>query len=217
MPATEKRAKSPVHPLFDRHPKYQWTGKLPDLFKRLMKDAPKPETKGFAWRVLRGGALVGIRIHPEYLRPELKIARQEPADTPEKQAKFNTEVGIFLNHFKVHAVDGSEPAETDGSDWLILPNEPEDEGKAVARFLQLRKGETEPGKALCHPCREAGVAKTVIWFPGGGVMQRCTPHAFQAGKEWTMEVLARLEGPQEPEVQVIDLMKALTDSLKGKG
>lgn len=195
MSATAEKKAPAAHPLFVQHPKNQWTGALDKLFPKLMTEARKPSTLGYAWRILRGGALVGIRIHPKHLRPELKVARQEPADTPEKAAKFAAEVGIFLNHFGLHAVDGSEPAETDSADWLIMPNEPDDEGKAVARFLQLRKGETSPGKALCHPCRQAGVATRMEWFPGGGVTgQNCTGHAFQTGRERSTEVLAKRRG-----------------------
>lgn len=180
-----------THPLFDRYPDHQWTGDLPGLFKRLLKEAPDTNGSAFAWRVLPRGAVVGVRIHPQHLRPELKIARSEAPTTPDGWARWEHEVGTFLKQFGITPVLNGEPA-PDDKGWMPLPPPAEDEGKAAARFLQLRKGETSPGKARCHPCHEAGVARPIEWFPGGGVTgQNCMGHAFQTGREYAERVLAR--------------------------
>lgn len=186
-----------AHPMFLQAPRsHRWAESLPDLYATLEAEAKgrekptRPERdfdRDFAWRVLRGGAVVGLRIRYDLdYRTELRIARAGEIETDDQQTKWDREVATFLKHFRINVVDGTEPADEEHNDWGEMPLTTHDDGKAVARFIQLRTGEVAPGKAVCHPCREAGVAKPAPWFPGGGIKgQNCNAHAFQEGRRHT--------------------------------
>lgn len=189
MPVTAEQ--HAPHPLFEKYASRQWTGSLPDLFQRLKKEARETKDGGFAWRVLPRGAVVGMRLVD--LRHELRIARSERTTTPDQERKFDRECQVFVEHFGMAVLDGTEPAPDLTGYWFQMPPHGDDHLKTARRWRELRKGETEPGKALCGPCREAGVATPTSWKPGAGVMgQACMSHAFQAGKEYAREVLERL-------------------------
>ena len=197
---------SKTHAVFNNAPAAKrWTGKLADLFPTLLTEvrqagpaghAERSVDRDFRWRVLPGGAVVGLRSRHDpdmHGRLELRIARAAAPETEEQQGMWDREVATFLKHFGVNAVDGTEPAESDHNDWLVLPPNPNDKGKAAARFLQLRKGETSPGKAVCHPCRAAGVATPILWDPQAGLTgQRCNQHRFEEGRKYSEEIRQRL-------------------------
>lgn len=183
------------HPLFESvHPSHRYRGKLEHLLTFLRKDAyrlaqaagerEREQDKDFAWVVLRGGAIVGLRIRGDMdMRKELRIARQQRPETAEAKKKWNAEIMTFLKHFQIVPLDGDDPS--DGTGWLWLDPNPNDErkGVAAARFLQLRAGEIRPEQARCYGClQDTGEVKVVEWFPGGGIEgQACREHAMRRG------------------------------------
>lgn len=197
----------PDHPLFERvHPSRRYTGKLEHLLAFLRKDAyriaqaagrrERIEDKDFAWVVLRGGAIVGLRVRGDMdMRKEIRIARERRPETPESKKKWNAEVGTFLKHFGITALDGDEPS--DGTGWLWLDPHPNDErkGAAAARFLELRAGEIRPGEARCYGClTDTGEIRKIPWFAGGGIEgQACQDHALRAGRARDADVQQKLE------------------------
>jgi len=173
------------HPLFEKHPTHQWVGPLVKLLPALRKlayeigpektDDDRNADTDWAWKVLRGGAVVSYRIRSDmHMRGEIRIARAEPL---KNEAKWMAEVRTFVKHFELTMVDGTEPAKDITTFMLQRPNV-RDRQKTAVRFIQLRVGEVSPGRALCYACRQADRTVEIQWWPAGGVEgQRCEPCA----------------------------------------
>lgn len=89
-----------THPDFDAAPEeLRWTGRLPELFEALRHQAY--ELKGEeAWRILPGGAGVGLRILPETFTKQLRIVRRLRKAFSDKSATaWHTEIRTFLEQF----------------------------------------------------------------------------------------------------------------------
>lgn len=183
------------HPLYLRVSEARrWNGPLSELLPVLRSEAWKlgahstdtdrEADRDWAWRVLPGGAIVGLRVRGDlWMRREIRIARQERPEGERAAAAWEREVSTFLEHFGIRALDGQTPAGRNG--WLRQPRHPNDEAKGVAavRFLELRAGEIRPGRAFCYDCvQETGQCVVVEWTAGGGIDgQRCMRHATAAG------------------------------------
>ena len=75
----------------------QYTGILADLFPLLSAEAERM-SGAWAWRVLRSGAVVSMRI-TEHGRRRLRIARREKPKTEKGEVMWNAELRTFLKHF----------------------------------------------------------------------------------------------------------------------
>ncbi len=145
------------------------------LYDALRHRAGLGETGG-AWvhQMLPGGALFALRRQEGAVRLELRIARQHEPLTDTGRERWATEIETFLKHFRITPVDGMRPCEDAGRFWLVIPNQPSDEGKAVVRLLELRIGEVEPGRAICHACHDLmGRTRFIDHQPGGPKSQLC--------------------------------------------
>ena len=183
-----------VHPLFASvSPARRFAGELGGLFPLLDTESKPTRTTpaeleadtGWAWRVLPRGAVVAMRRrHDLWGRRELRLARAEAPDSPEGWARWEKEVAVFLSSFGMAAMDGETPCEREGVDFYRVRNEPRDDGKAAARFQELRRGEVKPGRSICWDCREeTGELVEVEWQPAAAARgQRCAHHAMEAGK-----------------------------------
>lgn len=181
---------SEPHSLFLQVPEWRrWTGPLEELLGAIRHDAyqlaqdateeDRAQDRDFAWRVLRRGAVVALRIRgDESFRREIRIARAEPlAD----RARWLLEVGIFVREFGLKMLDGSTPADERGRCFVEIPPTARDEGKTAIRLLELFEGETLPGAGRCYRCWNLkGEHVSVAYVVGQGVHQACTEHAWAA-------------------------------------
>lgn len=184
------------HPLYlqvaDSH---RWDRPLGDLLRTLRPrawklgagatDGDREADRDWAWVVLPGGAVVGLRIRGDlWMRWELRIARQERPEGERAEAAWEREVETFLRYFGIRPLDGQSPADPDG--WWRQPVHPRDveRGVAAVRLLELRPGEIRPGLARCHDCLlETGEIRVIEWAPGVSYKgQRCMGHATAAGR-----------------------------------
>lgn len=178
-----------THPAFEKaKPERRWTGKLPELWEVLRREAwqigatatpvMRQADGDFSWRILPGGAVVGMRMRDDLgaLRREIRLCRNEPLEKPEKWA---LEVGTFLRLFGLRELDGTTPADERGVCWVRVPSDgPRDAGKTVARFVELLPGEITPEAARCHRCHLAGRLVVVEYRPGDAIAgQHCIEHA----------------------------------------
>jgi hypothetical protein len=180
----------------------RWISSLQALFMELTKrvKAQDPFTKEDleadrwpVWFVLPGGAFVAMRRRDDLDgRKELRIARRAPADTPEKQGKWESEVSTFLKHFVITPLDGDTCARTMGKEWLRQELEELDEGKAAARFIELKWGESHPGKTLCMDCSEG-----IPWNASYGPRNRCLKCGIAAGREEARDLAEKRSGQAE--------------------
>ncbi len=91
-----------VHPDFEKAaPGRRWTGSLAALRRQLEHEAivnaaspDAPGSKGFAWRILRGGASVGMRLIRGRL--ELRVARSERPSVGQLGA-WERELAVFVD------------------------------------------------------------------------------------------------------------------------
>lgn len=174
-----------------------WKGRLDALYVTIAREARSSrvttqelvDDRGWFWRILPHGAVVGIRRRPDLDkgptdRLELRLAR--PGELlPENEDRWETEVRTFLKHFQIRATDGTYPAEVPGIDWLRIEPQARDAGKTVARFLSLLPGEIRPGKARCYDCAnlDVPVHTEIEWSPSFGVRgQACHQHALERGR-----------------------------------
>lgn len=185
----------------------RWNSSLPSLFMELTKRTKEQERlteedleadRWPVWFVLPGGAFVAMRRRDDLDgRKELRLARRAPADTPEKQGKWENEVATFLKKFVITPLDGSEAATTMGKHWLREEPRELDEGKAAARLIELRWGENRPDHTLCADCE-----KELAWNPAFGPRNRCTPCGIAFGEKQTEELRRRREGEPQGELGV---------------
>jgi len=134
---------STTHPAFERAPEeHRWSGTLDELWPVLRKQAYEiaaatpPGQERWAWFVLPRGALVALRIRPDF-RKELRIARGERPDTADAKLRWEREIETFLKHF--------------GCERWQRVDEPESRGVA-ARFIQLYSNEHAVGLSRCADC-----------------------------------------------------------------
>lgn len=162
---------SAVAPEFEAAPpERQWTGKLEGLLDALKREAYQAVGKP-AWKILPRGAVVQMRITDD-MRKEVRIARKLPLESDEQRKRWEAELAVFCTHLGLEVGAGK---------WHQTRPDP---GKAEAYLIQLRGGETEPGKALCHRCALEGERTVVAWWPAGEVEgQNCPGHALEAGTE----------------------------------
>lgn len=192
----------------DFHPAFQqanetrrWTGPLAELLPALRPEAYRLAGSdkmpgAWAWRVLPHGAAVSLRIRPDMdFRREIRIARADRPATEEGLKRWERELETFCRHFGITVLDGETPATSSLGCFHRLSEAPEDStrGGIAARFLELRLGETQPGKARCHRCATEGRAVAVIWFPGAGLRQLCDLHAGEESQREIADVLQRRE------------------------
>lgn len=128
---------------FEQAPEeHRWAGTLEELWPVLRKEAYRlaPETppgqERWAWFVLPRGALVALRIRPDF-RKELRIARGERPDTADAKLRWEREIETFLKHF------GCER-------WQRI-DEQASRGVAV-RFVELYSNEHAVNRARCTAC-----------------------------------------------------------------
>lgn len=90
----------PIHPDFEAAPEeLRWSGRLPELFETLRHQAYKLKGEE-AWRILPGGAGVGLRILPETFTKQLRIVRRLRKAFSDKSATaWHTEIRTFLEQF----------------------------------------------------------------------------------------------------------------------
>lgn len=186
-----------IHPAYEKAgPNRRWGGRLAELLPALRPEAWKlgaEETSGagrWAWRILPGGAVVSLRIRGDMdLRRELRISRQERPETDEAKRRWEQELATFLKHFELTEISKT-PAPSATGYFCRLDPDPEDEarGGIAVRWIELRKGETTPGKGVCYRCREAGRAVAVEWIPQAGLSQMCN---FHIGEETRAATKAR--------------------------
>lgn len=186
-----------IHPAYQQAGEHRrWGGRLAELLPALRPEAwklgadEKTAAGRWAWRVLPGGAVVSLRIRGDMdLRRELRISRGERPETEAARGRWEQELSTFLKHFGVTEVSKT-PATAPGGFFCRLPADPKDteRGGVAVRWIELRKGETSPGKALCYRCREAGRAVAVEWFPPAGLSQVCN---FHIGEETRAAAEAR--------------------------
>lgn len=194
------KAASPLYSAMP--PARRYSGELGGLWHVLNLEAKQERTTGqevredlgWHWRVLPRGAVVALRRRGDlWGRRELRIARAEAPDSPKGWERWEKEVAVFLDKFGLTPMDGETPCTTPGEEWFRVRNEPRDEGKAAARFQELREAEVKPGRAICHDClTETGEIHEIEWFPmARREGQRCNDHALAAGR--------RLLGATQPE------------------
>lgn len=184
------------HPSFKAVPAHRrWLGlRLDALFLKLQEEAkadrPTPELlaedKGWSWRMLRRGAVVALRHRPDlYDRLELRLARVDAPTDARGWKAWDREVDTFLGKFGIRKLGGKKPCRHVHRDWYIVRDEPRDEGKATARLMELRKGETKPGKARCYRCWEEDEAFVELeWAPVTDERgQLCGKHRLTSGRE----------------------------------
>ena len=178
----------PNHPLFEKAGAAQWTAPLSELLPELRRrafriakvktDEDRKTDKDWAWIVLPRGAVISARIRGDMdFRTELRIARADPITDEKQQAKWDHEVGVFLKHFSVIGTDGTVTCEKNGREYMEQPRHANDTGKTATRFIELRLGEVQPGKASCRDCEREGRLTIITWWPMGGVdKQECDSH-----------------------------------------
>lgn len=192
------------HPLYLQVSEaHRWAGPLSELLPALRPRAWKlaarcneqdrAADRDWAWVVLPGGAIVGLRIRGELgMRHEVRIARQEKPEGERATAAWEREVATFLKHFGIVELDGETPAGPDRC-WWRQPPHPNDVAKGVAavRFIRLLHGEIRPGVARCHDCLlETGEIHEIEWMPGARIEgQRCMNHATAAGRRYVEQRL----------------------------
>lgn len=181
---------------------HRWSGPLSELLPALRPRAWKlgatcdeedrRADRDWAWVVLPGGAIVGLRIRGDlWMRREIRIARQEKPEGERAEAAWEREIATFLRCFGIRPLDGETPAGPDGW-WRQAPHIADQaKGVAAVRLLELREGEIRPGWALCHDClHTTGEMRAVEWMPGARIDgQRCSEHAVAAGRHYTQRVL----------------------------
>lgn len=197
-----------LHPAYQRAAEQRkWGGRLAELLPALRPEAwrlgadEKTSAGRWAWRVLPGGAVVSLRIRGDMdVRRELRISRQERPETDEARERWERELQTFLRHFGVTEVDARTPAPAPTGYFVRLPPDPEDEarGGIAVRWIELRIGETSPGKGLCYRCREAGRTVAVEWFPPAARLQMCNYHI---GEETRAAAAARRAQKQQRAAQ----------------
>lgn len=191
------------HPLYLQVSEaHRWAGPLSELLPALRPRAWKlaarcneqdrAADRDWAWVVLPGGAIVGLRIRGELgMRHEVRIARQEKPEAERATAAWEREVATFLRHFGIVELDGETPADPEG--WWREPPHRNDVAKGIAavRLIQLRAGEIRPGVARCHDCLlETGEIHEIEWMPGARIEgQRCMNHATAAGRRYVEQRL----------------------------
>jgi len=133
---------SATHPAFEQAPEsHRWAGPLEELWSVLRKEAYRiaPDTPAgqerWAWFVLPRGALVALRIRPDF-RKELRIARGERPETADAWLRCEREIETFLEHF--------------GGRWQRV-DEQASRGVAV-RFVELYSNEHAVNRARCTAC-----------------------------------------------------------------
>lgn len=96
------------HPEFDAAPEERrWTKPLNELVEPLRKEAYALKGDGWAWVVLPRGAVVALRILPDF-RKQIRIMRRGM----KKPERFLAEIGTFLEHLGIRsweATDGALP------------------------------------------------------------------------------------------------------------
>lgn len=192
-----------VHPLYTQVPaEKRYGGKLADLLPLLRREltelagrltqAPATDDPWPVWRCLPTGAVVALRVREsEEMRREIRIARGETLTNDAQRAKWDAEVATFARHFGITLLDGETPAPDFANYYVRQDPHPRDAGKTAVRLIELRKGETVPGKGLCHPCLKQGRRVAVTWFPPAGLHQLCTVHIAETSRAYVQGVLQR--------------------------
>lgn len=163
-------------PAFERAPKERrYTGKLSDLFAVLKHEAfvkaqdADSADNPWAWRVLPGGAFVGLQIWHD-MRKEVRIARIKAPETLEAREAWERETQVFRKHLGIEA-------------WHRMLPTPEDEKCAAVRYCELRPGEIAPEVGECGACGKEIRYEAAL----GATGQRCTGCAAAAGAAYTAE------------------------------
>ncbi len=105
----------------------RWGQPLADLYPHLKKQAWTLQG-GWAWAVLPHGALVAVRMTPDF-HTELRISHKDAPTNEAAWKKWATELATFLEHCEGRA------------GWEVVAQVP---GKADTTFRQRLKGEIVP-------------------------------------------------------------------------
>lgn len=178
-----------THPDFEAAPaERQWTGTLPELFEALKREAYKQKGDE-AWRILPGGALVGLSISGETFKKQIRVARRlRKAFSDKSAAAWHTELRVFLDQFGCKLWIGKR-------DGLIPPAKEGDPFKLEAVFEEPSALGIQPGMLICHRCKEQFQPS-----PNDRIYETatCNKCAMKGGEEFTEQ--KRRERAEQSEI-----------------